>query len=127
MTSKLTYKTEIDIETQYVDEQSEPEKERFVFAYTITIRNKGDIATRLIRRHWIITDGNGNVQEVEGEGVVGEQPHLKPGEGFRYTSGTVLTTPLGSMHGSYKMLADDGREFEAPIPTFTLSIPNTLH
>ena len=127
MTSKLTYKTEIDIETQYVDEQSEPEKERFVFAYTITIRNKGDIATRLIRRHWIITDGNGNVHEVEGEGVVGEQPHLKPGEGFRYTSGTVLTTPLGSMHGSYKMLADDGREFEAPIPTFTLSIPNTLH
>ncbi len=127
MTSKLTYKTEIDIETQYVDEQSEPEKERFVFAYTITIRNKGDIATRLIHRHWIITDGNGNVQEVEGEGVVGEQPHLKPGEGFRYTSGTVLATPLGSMHGSYKMLADDGREFEAPIPTFTLSIPNTLH
>ena len=127
MTDKQIYNTEIDIETRYIVEQSEPEKERFVFSYTITIRNKGQISTRLLRRHWIITDGNGNVQEVEGEGVVGEQPYLKPGEGFRYTSGTVLTTPLGSMHGSYKMIADDGREFDAPIPAFTLSIPNTLH
>ncbi len=127
ITDKQTYNTEIDIETRYIVEQSEPEKERFVFSYTVTIRNKGEISTRLLRRHWIITDGNGNVQEVEGEGVVGEQPYLKPGEGFRYTSGTVLTTPLGSMHGSYKMIADDGREFDAPIPAFTLSIPNTLH
>ncbi len=127
MTDKQIYNTEIDIETRYIVEQSEPEKERFVFSYTVTIRNKGEISTRLLRRHWIITDGNGNVQEVKGEGVVGEQPYLKPGEGFRYTSGAVLTTPLGSMHGSYKMIADDGREFEAPIPTFTLSIPNTLH
>ncbi len=127
MTEKQNYKTEIDIETRYITEQSEPEKERFVFSYTITIRNKGEIPARLLRRHWIITDGNGNVQEVEGEGVVGEQPYLKPGEGFRYTSGTVLATPLGSMHGSYKMISDDGHEFDATIPTFTLSIPNVLH
>jgi len=127
MTEKQNYNTEIDIETRYVTEQSEPEKERFVFSYTITIRNKGEIPTRLLRRHWIITDGNGNVQEVEGEGVVGEQPYLKPGEGFRYTSGTVLPTPLGSMHGSYKMIGDDGHEFNATIPAFTLSIPNVLH
>ena len=127
MTEKQNHNTEIDIETRYITEQSEPEKERFVFSYTITIRNKGEIPTRLLRRHWIITDGNGNVQEVEGQGVVGEQPYLKPGEGFRYTSGTVLSTPLGSMHGSYKMITDDGREFDATIPTFTLSIPNVLH
>lgn len=127
MSEKQNYNTEIDIETRYITEQSEPDKERFVFSYTITIRNKGETPTRLLRRHWIITDGNGNVQEVEGEGVVGEQPYLKPGEGFRYTSGTILPTPLGSMHGSYKMITDDGHEFEAPIPTFTLSIPNALH
>jgi len=127
MNNKQNYKTDIDIETRYIVEQSEPEKERFVFSYTITIRNNSDIPTRLLRRHWIITDGNGNVQEVKGEGVVGEQPYLKPGEGFRYTSGTVLPTPLGSMHGSYKMIADDGSEFDAAIPAFTLSIPNTLH
>ncbi len=127
MNDKQAHKTEIHIETRYIVEQSEPEKERFVFAYTITIRNKGKNPARLLRRHWIITDGNGNVQEVKGDGVVGEQPYLKPGEGFRYTSGTVLPTPLGSMHGSYKMITDDGHEFEAAIPTFTLSIPNTLH
>jgi len=127
MNNRNTYSTEIEVECRYVAEQSEPEKERFVFSYTITIRNSGDIPSKLMRRHWIITDGNGNVHEVEGEGVVGEQPYLKPGEGFRYTSGTVLPTPLGSMQGSYKMIADDGREFDAPIPAFTLSIPNTLH
>lgn len=127
MNDKLVHETEIDIETRYIVEQSEPEKERFVFAYTITIRNRGKTPARLLRRHWIITDGNGNVQEVKGDGVMGEQPYLKPGEGFRYTSGTVLPTPLGSMHGSYKMITDDGHEFDAAIPAFTLSIPNTLH
>ena len=127
MSGQQKHNIEVDVETRYIDEQSEPEKERFVFSYTITIRNMGEAAARLLRRHWIITDGNGNVQEVEGEGVVGEQPYLKPGEGFRYTSGTVLATPLGSMHGNYKMISDDGYEYDAPIPAFTLAIPNTLH
>lgn len=127
MNNKKNYNIEVEIETRYVIEQSEPEKERFVFSYTVTIRNIGNIPAKLLHRHWIITDANGNVQEVEGEGVIGEQPCLEPGEGFRYTSGTVLPTPLGSMQGSYKMIADDGREFDAPIPAFTLSIPNTLH
>ena len=128
MNSELQeYKTDIQVETQYVSEQSDPDNERFVFSYTITIKNNGNVPTRLLRRHWIITDANGNVQEVEGEGVVGEQPHLKPGEGFRYTSGTVLPTPVGSMQGEYKMITDEGVEYEAEIAPFTLSKPNMLH
>ena len=121
------YKIEIAVETSFVDEQSEPDEDRFVFAYTITIRNKGTVAARLLTRHWTITDANGHVQEVRGEGVVGEQPHLQPGEGFRYTSAAMIETPVGSMHGSYQMLADDGFHFEADIPAFSLSIPHTLH
>ncbi len=121
------YKVEIAVETSFVDEQSEPDEDRFVFAYTITIRNKGTVAARLLTRHWIITDANGHVQEVRGEGVVGEQPHLQPGEGFRYTSAAMIETPVGSMHGSYQMVADDGFNFEAEIPAFSLSIPHTLH
>ncbi len=127
MSRQSDYQTDIEVETRYIAEQSEPEKERFVFSYTITIRNIGNKPAQLLRRHWIITDGNGNVQEVEGDGVVGEQPYLQPGEGFRYTSGTVLPTPLGSMHGRYRMRGDDGHEFDAPVPAFTLSIPNSLH
>ncbi len=107
--------------------QSEPDNERYVFSYTITIRNEGGVPAQLLSRHWVITDANGNVQEVKGEGVVGEQPHLKPGEGFQYTSGAMIATPVGSMRGSYQMLTDSGDEFDAEIPAFTLAIPRTLH
>lgn len=121
------YNIEVDVETAFVDEQSDPEQDRYVFAYTITIRNVGEVAARLLTRHWVITDSNGRIQEVRGEGVVGEQPHLQPGEGFRYTSAAMIETPVGSMHGSYQMLADDGTQFDADIPAFSLSIPRTLH
>lgn len=121
------YQIDIDVETFFIDEQSEPEDGRYVFAYTITIRNVGAVAARLLTRHWFITDANGHVQEVRGEGVVGEQPHLQPGEGFRYTSAAMIETPVGSMHGSYQMLADDGVQFDAEIPAFSLSVPHTLH
>jgi ApaG protein len=118
---------DIDVATRYLDEQSEPEQDRYVFAYTVRIRNAGKVPARLLGRHWIITDANGNVREVTGEGVVGEQPWLRPGEDFSYTSGAVLETHLGTMHGSYEMIADDGTRFDAPIPAFTLSVPRTLH
>ena len=121
------YKIDIEVETHYIDEQSLPEEDRYVFAYTITIRNNGALPAKLLNRHWVITDGDGKTQEVRGEGVVGEQPHIGPGDYFRYTSGTVLDTPVGTMQGSYQMLADDGKEFEAIIPVFTLSQPHTLH
>lgn len=106
---------------QYQPEQSSPEENRYVFAYTITIENQGSEPARLLDRHWIITDAEGQAQEVRGEGVVGEQPHLRPGERFQYTSGAILTTPLGSMHGSYGMIGDDGTRFEADIPAFSLA------
>lgn len=121
------YCIDVDVETRYLDDQSAPDENRFVFAYTITLRNSGSVPARLLSRHWIITDGNGEVQEVQGAGVVGEQPHLDPGKQFRYTSGTVLDTPVGTMHGSYQMRADDGHEFHADIPVFRLSMPRTLH
>ncbi len=124
---KSKYSLAIEVETNYLDDQSVPEEERYVFSYTIVIVNTGSVAAKLISRHWIITDGNGEVQEVQGAGVVGEQPHLEPGKRFRYTSGTVLDTPVGTMHGSYHMRADDGHEFEADIPVFRLSVPQTLH
>ena len=116
-----TKKCEIEIEvaTDYVDDQSEPDDSRYVFAYTITIVNNGDVAARLMSRHWVITDANGKVQEVTGDGVVGEQPHLSTGEQFRYSSGAVLETPVGAMQGSYRMEADNGTNFDAPIPPFT--------
>ena len=125
--SKSTYRIAVDVDTSYVEDQSEPRDNRYVFSYTITIRNEGDVPARLLTRHWIITDANGKVQEVRGEGVVGEQPHLKPGQGFRYSSGAILETPVGAMYGSYQMLADDGRRFDAPIAPFTLAIPGSLH
>ena len=121
------YNTQVEVQTSYISEQSDPEDNRFVFAYTITISNEGQIPAKLLTRHWIITNADGKVEEVEGEGVVGEQPYLNPGEQFQYTSGTILETPVGSMHGTYQMVADDGVEFEAEIPVFTLSVPNTLH
>jgi ApaG protein len=117
----------IEVETSYLDDQSEPREQRYVFAYTITIRNEGDAPAKLLTRHWIITDANGRVQEVKGEGVVGEQPYLKPGQGFRYSSGAVLETPVGTMQGSYQMVTDDGASFEAPIPAFRLAMPGMLH
>jgi ApaG protein len=117
----------IEVETAYLEQQSDPEQDRFVFSYTITIRNEGALPARLLARHWIITDAGGNVQEVRGEGVVGEQPRILPGEGFRYSSGAVIATPVGSMRGSYRMAEDDGREFDAPIPAFTLARPGMLH
>jgi ApaG protein len=127
MKEKPHYNTRIDVETQYIPEQSDPEQQRYVFSYTITISNLGDIAAKLLTRHWIITNADGKQEEVKGKGVVGEQPHLQPGDGFQYTSGTILETPVGSMHGSYQMLADDGERFDAIITPFTLSMPNTLH
>ena len=111
----------------YIEEQSVPEQGRYVFAYTITIRNEGTVPARLLSRHWIITDSNGRVEEVRGEGVVGEKPYLRPGEGFQYTSGAIIETPVGSMQGSYQLIADDGVAFEAPIPAFILSAPRILH
>lgn len=121
------YDFDIDVATRYLDEQSEPEQDRYVFAYTIHIRNNGNVSAQLLGRHWVITDANGVVQEVSGEGVVGEQPWLQPGEDFSYTSGAVLQTNLGTMQGCYDMLADDGTRFEALIPAFTLCVPRTLH
>ena len=125
--SSNDYQFDIDVDTRFLDDQSAPEEDRYVFAYTIHIRNQGKLPARLLGRHWLITDGNGKVKEVVGEGVVGEQPWLRPGEGFEYTSGAVLETDIGTMRGSYDILADDGTRFAAPIPAFTLSIPRTLH
>ena len=121
------YRVEVTAESFYVEAQSDPAKDQYVFAYTMTVHNTGRVAARLLSRHWIITDADGQVQEVQGEGVVGEQPHLKPGERYRYTSGTMLQTPVGSMRGSYSMRADDGHSFEAEIPMFTLALPGVLH
>ena len=121
------YLFDIDVATRYLDDQSAPDEDRYVFAYTIQIRNAGKRPARLVARHWVITDANGKTEEVDGEGVVGEQPWLRPGEAFEYTSGAVLATGLGTMQGSYEMLADDGTSFEAPIPAFTLAVPRTLH
>lgn len=117
----------IQVATSYIDDQSEPDSDRYVFAYTITISNDGEVAAKLISRHWIITDANGKVQEVSGDGVVGEQPHLRPGEEFRYSSGAVLETPVGAMQGLYRMETEDGVNFDAPIAPFTLAVPGLLH
>ena len=121
------YAIQVSVATRFLDDQSIPEDDRYVFAYTIRIENTGGVPARLLGRHWLITDAYGRVQEVRGEGVVGEQPWLRPGESFEYTSGAVLETPMGTMQGSYDMLADDGTRFDAPIAPFTLSIPRTLH
>ena len=126
-TAEVGHRIRVDVATSYVEDQSNPTEGRFVFAYTITIRNEGQVAARLMTRHWIITDANGKVQEVQGEGVVGEQPYLKPGQGFRYSSGAILETSVGSMQGSYRMVADGGEVFDAPIAPFTLAMPGMLH
>jgi len=117
----------VDVDTLYIETESDPDNDRYVFAYTITIQNIGEVAAKLLTRHWIIRDENGKQQEVHGNGVVGEQPHLKPGEGFQYTSGTMLETSMGTMGGTYLMVTDNGQEFKAPIAEFLLSTPHTLH
>lgn len=118
---------DVQVTADYLAGESEPDEHRYVFSYTITLANTGDIGAQLLTRHWIITDADGDVREVHGEGVVGENPYLKPGGGFRYTSGAVLTTPLGTMQGTYQWLADDGVAFDAEIPLFRLAVPGLLH
>ncbi|CAN5875201.1 Co2+/Mg2+ efflux protein ApaG [soil metagenome] len=121
------YELEVSVETQYLDEQSEPTNDSYVFAYTINIKNTGTVAAQVISRHWVITDAKNQVQEVRGLGVVGHQPLLQPGQGFEYSSGSSLMTPQGSMTGSYFCVAEDGHRFEVTIPEFVLSVPRMLH
>lgn len=121
------YEINVSAQTEYLADQSDPVGGRYVFAYTITVRNTGSITAQLISRHWIITDAEAHVQEVRGLGVVGQQPLLRPGESFEYTSGCALTTPVGTMRGAYQMVAEDGIHFEAPIAEFTLAMPRVLH
>ncbi|MEO8410463.1 MAG: Co2+/Mg2+ efflux protein ApaG [Propionivibrio sp.] len=127
MPASSKYRIAVAAAPQFIADQSDPEAEKYVFAYTITIENVGSAPAQLISRHWIITDGNSQAQEVRGLGVVGQQPLLQPGEKFEYTSGCQLDTPVGTMRGSYQMTADDGTQFEAKIAEFTLSIPRVLH
>jgi ApaG protein len=121
------YEFSVSVRPQFVPEHSNPDEDKFLFAYTVTIRNTGDVTAQLISRHWIITDAHNKVEEVQGLGVVGEQPVLQPGEAFEYTSGCPIATPVGSMRGSYQCIAEDGTRFEAAIPEFLLSMPRTLH
>jgi len=127
MAETKKYEIAVKVQTTYLPEQSDEALDRYVFAYTIVIINTGTVPAQLISRHWIIADGSGGVQEVRGLGVVGEQPLLKPGDRFEYTSGTAISTPVGSMKGSYQMVAEDGLRFDAPIPEFILSVPRVLH
>ena len=121
------YEFTVTVSPRFLPEQSDPENDKYLFAYTIRIVNSGQATAQLISRHWTITDANQHVEEVRGPGVVGEQPRLAPGEAFEYTSGCPLPTPFGSMKGSYQCVADDGTAFEVPIPEFLLSVPRTLH
>jgi len=127
MAESKKYEIAIEVATQYLPEQSNPDEERYFFAYNITVVNTGSVAAQLVSRHWIITDANGKVEEVRGLGVVGHQPLLKPGESFEYSSGCPLATPVGTMKGSYQMVAEDGTRFEAAISEFVLAMPRTLH
>jgi ApaG protein len=127
MAEEKHYGIKVSAATQYLAEQSDEAAGRYVFAYTITLRNTGNVAAQLISRHWVITDSQGLVQEVRGLGVVGAQPLLQPGESFEYTSGAAIATAVGTMKGTYQMVASDGTRFEAPIPEFTLSVPRVLH
>jgi ApaG protein len=122
-----TYQIDVVAESVFLPDQSDEEGSRYLFAYTIKVTNKGTIGAQLLSRHWIITDSNGRIQEVRGEGVVGEQPKLEPGAEYEYSSSAALETPVGTMRGSYQMVAEDGTRFEADIPEFTLSIPRVLH
>lgn len=125
--SEHKYRITVAPRAAYIPEQSDADADRYAFAYTITITNTGEVTAQLVSRHWIITDANNLVQEVKGQGVVGAQPKLKPGESFEYSSGSVLATPVGTMRGTYQMVAEDGTRFDALIPEFTLSVPRVLH
>ena len=127
MAERKRYEISVTPKVTFLSEQSEPDKNHFVFASTITVTNTGDVTAHLVSRHWIITDAEHRVQEVKGQGVVGKQPLLRPGESFEYTSGASIPTPVGTMRGSYQMVAEDGVTFDVPIPSFTLSVPRTLH
>ena len=127
METKHQNNVKVAAQAIYLDEQSEPAAKRFVFAYKISILNLGTEAAKLTHRHWHITDANGKVEEVHGEGVIGEQPYLKPGERFEYSSGAILETPVGAMQGYYDMSSDDGSQFKADIEPFTLAAPGSLH
>lgn len=127
MNTELKYNICVDVQTKFLPEQSIPEDNRFAFCYTITIHNKGELPAKLLSRHWKITNSEGSVKEIEGEGVVGEQPHLRAGESFRYTSGAIIDTPVGAMQGTYFMIADDGFNFNAEIPAFSLAVPTLVH
>jgi len=127
MAESKKYEITVVSRATYLGDQSDPSRNQYAFAYTITLTNTGNVAAQLLSRHWIITDSDHHVQEVKGLGVVGQQPLLKPGESFEYTSGASIATPVGTMKGSYQMVREDGTTFEAPIPPFTLSVPRTLH
>ncbi len=127
MTLMLDESIDVSVETQYIKEQSKPDQDFYVFSYTITITNNGIETAQLMTRHWVITDANSKVQEVHGDGVVGEQPILKPGESFVYTSGTMIETPVGTMQGSYGMMDENGNSFDATINEFILATPRVLH
>lgn len=127
MENNSDFKIQVVALVKHLAEQSDEAENRYVFSYTITLTNNGNSTVQLMSRHWIITDGNNQVQEVRGQGVVGEQPVIKPGQSFGYTSGTVMATPVGTMSGSYQMVSEDGTKFEAPIPQFVLSVPRVLH
>ena len=127
MAESKKYQISVHAVPQYLADQSDAAADRYVFAYTITFENVGTVAAQVISRHWVITDANGHVQEVRGLGVVGQQPLLKPGESFEYTSGCQLETPVGTMRGEFQVTAEDGMQFEAVVDTFTLSIPRVLH
>ena len=127
MAQQKRYEISVNATTQFLAEQSDESADKYVFSYTITIRNAGSATAQLISRHWIITDARGQVQEVRGLGVIGAQPTLRPGESFEYTSGTSIATPVGTMRGTYQMVGEDGSRFDAEIPSFTLSMPRVLH
>jgi ApaG protein len=123
----MTHSINVRVETSYLADQSDPGERRFAFSYTITIRNDGQVPARLMQRHWVFTDANGKEQEVRGDGVVGEQPRLAPGQGFRYSSGAILETPVGAMQGSYQMQTDAGDHFDAPVAPVRFAVPGILH
>lgn len=125
--SDLRYQIDVSVDTRFLAEQSNPDQGRYAFAYTVTVRNQGKVPARLVSRHWVITDGNGRVEEVRGPGVVGQQPLIGVGQSHTYSSGTIMATKVGNMHGSYQMIADDGKEFDAVIAPFRLAVPGALH
>ncbi len=127
MNTPQKHQIQVEVESTFVPDQSAPEKEHYVFAYTIIISNHGSVPAKLLNRHWVITDANGNVEEVKGKGVVGQQPHIQPGEHYQYSSGAILKTPVGAMEGDYEMIDDQGERFLATIPVFSLQKPNSIN